>query len=258
MAALSGMSGASGLSALVASGFDPRAFPGLLLDVEPARGRYQDAAGTTAATADGDPLGLLQDGSGNSCHVSQAVAAKRPTLKQVTNGGVTFWAARFDGVDDYLAYAVSAAFDTAALTVYAVYSGNGVNDFYRGLVSSGSVPAAGTDTRFCFTTNHGVMNQAGVTSNGQPPPLSVEVVTFMGDSAAVSFFTNGTAASGNPYGIPAIASSATGQALNVGYGGQNYAVMDLARLLVYGEAHTPAQRQAVERALGPLYGVTVA
>ena len=40
---------------------------------------FQDAAGTTPVTADGDPVGLITDKSGNSNNTNQPVAAARPT-----------------------------------------------------------------------------------------------------------------------------------------------------------------------------------
>ena len=59
---------------------------------------FQDSAGTTAITADGDPTGLFQDKSGNGYHYSQSTAAARPTYK--TDG--TYHWIQSDGVDDTL------------------------------------------------------------------------------------------------------------------------------------------------------------
>ena len=59
---------------------------------------FQDAAGTTPVTADGDPVGLMLDKSGNGNHVSQSVAASRPIYR---TDGTLHWL-EFDGVDDYL------------------------------------------------------------------------------------------------------------------------------------------------------------
>ena len=39
---------------------------------------FQDAAGTTAVTADGDPVGLAVDKSGNEVDAVQSVSASRP------------------------------------------------------------------------------------------------------------------------------------------------------------------------------------
>lgn len=59
---------------------------------------YQDSAGTTPVTADGDPVGLMLDKSGNGNHASQSVSASRPIYR---TDGTLHWL-EFDGVDDLL------------------------------------------------------------------------------------------------------------------------------------------------------------
>lgn len=59
---------------------------------------FQDAAGTKPVTADGDPVGLIGDKSGNDNHATQAVSAARPIYK--TDGAL--YRLQFDGVDDSL------------------------------------------------------------------------------------------------------------------------------------------------------------
>jgi hypothetical protein len=49
---------------------------------------FQDSAGTTPVTADGDPVGLMLDKSGNGFHATQATAGNRPVYK---TDGVTSW-----------------------------------------------------------------------------------------------------------------------------------------------------------------------
>ena len=49
---------------------------------------WQDAAGTTPVTADGDPVGKMEDKSGNGNHMTQSVLAERPTYK--TAGGLHY------------------------------------------------------------------------------------------------------------------------------------------------------------------------
>jgi hypothetical protein len=82
---------------------------------------FQDSAGTTPVTADGDPVGLMLDKSGNGNHASQSVAAARPIYR---TDGTLHWL-QFDGVDDYLVTptfnSVSSA--TCQVTVGAVLSG---------------------------------------------------------------------------------------------------------------------------------------
>ncbi len=59
---------------------------------------WQDAAGTIPVTADGDPVGRVDDLSGNGNHAIQPVNAYRPAYR---TDGVLHWIDP-DGVDDYL------------------------------------------------------------------------------------------------------------------------------------------------------------
>lgn len=63
-------------------------------------GLYQDSAGTTPAVADGDPVGLWLDQSGEVVSHFTTTAAQRPTLR--TNFVGSLPAIQFDGVDDRL------------------------------------------------------------------------------------------------------------------------------------------------------------
>src|SRR5690554_6216110 len=49
---------------------------------------FQDAAGTTPVTADGDPVGLMLDLSGNGNHATQETSARRPIYR---TDGVLHW-----------------------------------------------------------------------------------------------------------------------------------------------------------------------
>jgi len=63
---------------------------------------FQDAAGTIPVTADGDPVGLMLDKSGNGNNASQSVSGSRPVYR---TDGTLHWL-EFDGVDDSLAVSV--------------------------------------------------------------------------------------------------------------------------------------------------------
>ena len=62
---------------------------------------FQDSAGTTPVTADGQPVGLALDKSGNGNHASQATATARQLYR---TDGARHWL-EFDGVDDSLVIA---------------------------------------------------------------------------------------------------------------------------------------------------------
>jgi len=75
---------------------------------------FQDAAGTTPVTADGQPVGLIRDKSGRNNHASQATAAKRPLYK---TDGTLHWL-QFDGVNSALATASIDFTVTGNVTVF--------------------------------------------------------------------------------------------------------------------------------------------
>lgn len=55
---------------------------------------YQDAAKTTPATADGDPVGWRKDLSGQGLHATQGTSANRPTLRKDGSGN---WYLEYSG-----------------------------------------------------------------------------------------------------------------------------------------------------------------
>ncbi|MGB2246149.1 MAG: hypothetical protein ACPH3N_00690 [Alcanivorax sediminis] len=59
---------------------------------------YQDSAGTTPVTIDGDPVGLMLDKSGNGNDASQATASLKPIYR---TDGTLHWL-EGDGFDDYI------------------------------------------------------------------------------------------------------------------------------------------------------------
>lgn len=81
-----------------------------------AEGRlWQDAAMTTPATAVDDPVGAVEDFSGNSYHLTASGTA-RPLLKQDGGGN---WYLQGDAVDDKMSTAGNLAFGgTQAVTVF--------------------------------------------------------------------------------------------------------------------------------------------
>lgn len=68
---------------------------------------FQSSDGTIPVTANGDPIGLVSDKSGNNYNLTQAVSAARPNL---LNGGIVF-----DRVDDGLTLTVPAGGITGTL-----------------------------------------------------------------------------------------------------------------------------------------------
>ena len=84
-------------------GFDPLSLfeegqQGAWYDPSDLSTLFQDSAGTTPVTADGDPVGLMLDKSGNDNHASQSTTAAKPTYR---TDGTLHWL-EGDGVDNFI------------------------------------------------------------------------------------------------------------------------------------------------------------
>lgn len=82
---------------------------------------YQDAAGTTPVSADGQPVGRMEDKSGNGNHATQSVAASRPTYRR---------------------FKINLLTNTDVLSTQSVTTGN--VDYILSFDGSGSVTLSGT------------------------------------------------------------------------------------------------------------------
>lgn len=140
---------------------------------ESTAGTFQDAARSTPATADADPVGGWADQSGSGNNASQSTDAKRPVLKlNVLNG---FPVVRFDGADGGDALEAGAVGTGAGLTYFAVgvrrgvpgnnaclaalKKGSGNNDYDgAGRAILGFFPAA---TRLSAFRNNAELSTAG-------------------------------------------------------------------------------------------------
>lgn len=85
---------------------------------------FKDAAGTQPVTADGDPVGLMKDKSGNGNHAVQTVSASRPFYR---TDGILHWF-QTDGVDDHFPVPIAAMglpSDSITINAAAANTGSG-------------------------------------------------------------------------------------------------------------------------------------
>jgi len=82
---------------------------------------FQDAAGTVPVTVSGDPVGLMQDKSGNAYHASQQTSASRPVYM---SDGTNHWLV-LDGIDDHLNIPVEQLLLQPNYTLHAVIARGG-------------------------------------------------------------------------------------------------------------------------------------
>lgn len=206
--------------------FGPSSVSGLQLDLNPALGTWQDNPGTVVATADGDPVKLWQDQSGQAHHVSAASDTVRPTLQTLTNGGKTFRTIRTDGTDDRLTAAFTLAQPCTLLIVAKRTGGTGVDGYtdaqnansFRGVYRNSSDTSLQLFAGSAFT----------VVTTSQAV-LNAFICIFNGASSVLNF--NGAETTGGNVG----ASAGSGICLGGGLGG-NILGGDYARVLAWAGA----------------------
>jgi hypothetical protein len=135
-------------------------------------GLYTTSVGTTAATADSDPVGLDQDAFGRSNHFSQATAGRRPLLRTGTNGINGWPALSFDAVDDVLSAGDRPDFDvgTGAFAGAVVVKGGAEN----GCILMKDLFGGGSNGIFIYSQSgsyqyyNGAINLTFGLNNGSP------------------------------------------------------------------------------------------
>jgi hypothetical protein len=124
----------TGLAEGIADDFDPVSLfangeTGAFFDPSDATTVFQDSAATTPALAT-NPVGCIQDKSGNGLHLTQTTAGFRPTLT-VDSSGKTYLAR--DGVDDLMISAASVSLSAPYTIVHAAMFSAGADNGNRAL-----------------------------------------------------------------------------------------------------------------------------
>jgi hypothetical protein len=233
--------------------------PALWLDLSDISTMRQDSAGTTAVSADADPVGKLLDKSGNNNGCSQATSGNRPLLKVAIKNGYSVL--RFDGTDDMLQSTASLAL--ASFTLSCVFRvndpsvgdavvcdcGNGTNDaFYFANNQAGSTRLSLNDYD---GTVHGLYDNAGTA--GFVVEDAFACFTGIGASSDWRIRKNG--------GSQITSSDARGTLTTAVYalgglvGGTRPCSMDLAELIVVPRVLSGAEITALETYLAAKWGL---
>ena len=103
---------------------------GVWYDISDLGTLFQDSAGTTPVTTDGQTVGKILDKSGNDIHATQATAAKRPTYRVDYLTGIAYL--QFDGVNDSL---VSSTLNLSTTNKVTFSTGLYVDDTATGAIA---------------------------------------------------------------------------------------------------------------------------
>tara|TARA_R100000687_G_scaffold82416_1_gene81835 strand:- start:39 stop:971 length:933 start_codon:yes stop_codon:yes gene_type:complete len=216
---------------------------------------YQDAAGTTLADANGDPVGRGDEFSGNNNSLTQSVSADRPLYQ--TDGSL-HWV-EGDGAGDHLvvpwvqdasssqsmSFAVEQVESNQFRYVFGANSDEGVN----AIVNSGVLRAFVTTT-----AGGGIALEGSTISSGQP---FIYTVTWDRSSGDLRIYLNGVLDASKTTPVADLVPASNHALLNRGpSGSQHY------KAKVYGGAASnwlwdEATRESVEAYLAKLVGRTL-
>jgi len=184
--------------------FSPLHLSDLQLFVDPSdiSTLFQDAAGTTPVTSDGDPVRLVLDKSGNGNNLTAPSDAARPVYK--TDG--TYHWLEFDGVDDELATSGPLPFSTSLFNCTA-FRQNAWNSSFPEIVSNrGPSLVASQRHPMLFLQQSSVEIGSNIAPNNMydiGSLLGVDIVTSMlADGMDREYNNNGSVASNSDGPVP--------------------------------------------------------
>jgi peptidoglycan/xylan/chitin deacetylase (PgdA/CDA1 family) len=224
--------------------FSPKSISGLQLWFKADKGLYQDAAMTTPAVADSDPVGAWQDQSGNGKHATQATAGYRPFLKlNIQNGRQVL---RFDGSDDQLSFTALSLTDFTAYIVYKLTSITGAGKAYiiagtsKGIYGGGV--GSGVDGYGAYDGTN--TREAALEEANTWGVVCVSNAYCDRNAAEAIYHDTGT--------LTSLHLSRIGQYPT--YAGDDF-TGDIAEILVYNTQHDAATRWKIERYLAIRWGI---
>lgn len=134
---------------------------GIWLDPSDLSTMFKDAAGTQPVTANGDPVGLIKDKSGNGYHAMQTVSTSRPTYR---TDGILHWL-KFDGVDDHLktSYTPTKAWTASAATTFT-FTFAKTSFVFEGYCIGGNSPNMYTQSNNTITVWNALSGTVNVTN----------------------------------------------------------------------------------------------
>lgn len=241
--------------AAITTAFDPRSISGLTgwFDASDASSLAQSSDGTTAVSANGDPVGYMVNKAGGTNAIQTTSTSRRPTYRTGVQNGRSVL--RFDGVDDSLVTSITlpTTGNTWFLVSPPVTSGTGYL-ISAGAANLGPALISGFSARAYefWTTNSTDRFTLATTASG----VSVLTATFVNAGAIVGR-RNGT----QQGSVTTMARDITSSVFNTigsAPGAVSPSAVDICEVLTFSRVLSTSEIQAVERWLGGKWGVTVA
>lgn len=207
---------------------------GALYDIQDLTTLCQTYNGTSGNVAVGDPVGRVDDKSGNGNDAEQQTSASRPVLRQDSNGNYYL---EFDGVDDFLtipgsdsafkfmhdgtggsfvgAFSVDMATDTGTYMVFYSSSeqantNTGALSYFNDITTSSAVHA------ITITNGSGsTFVDVAVSGNGALPRNESFVLRNEFSSVTLGFVNGAQTVNNTPSGSPSTANSSSDMSIGV-------------------------------------------
>lgn len=212
---------------------------------------FQDAGGTAPVTADGDPVGMMLDKSGNGNHVLQSASSRRPIYR---TDGTHHWI-EFDGVDDELLSGkqVVNGLDYWWGASHSCLAPNSIGAIFASSNHSSSSHALYTDTRNSPRRVARAYSQVYLARLAQLPTNTPEVISAQVSSQQLHGWVNSE--------LQGTVASSTGPGDISGFRLGNYTIVrnnfKFYCGLVLGRSITEGERIAAETWLALKGGVTL-
>ena len=251
--------------------FVPSNIAGLLLDIDPSAGIYQDDARTVAVTADGQTVGGVEDQSGAGNHGAQTNASEKPTYK--TNIINSLPVLRFDG-GDFLNFASLVSNTDTQGAVFAVIKRTGT-DTIQSLLSTANETSNNklfvtnlrqTDSSLYLNINQQNADTSDYVRGNTPIGTDWHIMVWSSDGSSYAYKLDGAdeieaavtgANSGDWIGDTPSRNNFYLGAIKVQLGTVQYFHGDLARLLYYNQKPNASQIAQLTQHLADTYDLKI-
>lgn len=214
---------------------------------------YQTTNTSTAAVADGDPVGNWLDLSGNNYSLIQATSGNRPTLKLNQQNG--YPSIRFNGTTTSLARASALTTTYSAITVVAAFKSTTFTTVGTWIDAQSSSSAGRYVIRSGQTSGYWSWSSGSFVTGSAGTANSWAVLNATFNGASSAFHLNGGTDSTGNIGTANSPFGSNGILLGQGGSGGNWCSGDMLEICYYSGALSNANRTLVDNYFRTKYGI---